>query len=228
MFSALYACTLIPQHRCSQMTLCVRMCEEMHTHTHQFIFILYRCIHSYVHTDTQHMHSIFVKTFEFVHNSYVHTYAHNSILQTLCCVCNTYAFSFPPVCSAAPEITQRPSDHDAYPNEMFSLSCTASGTTFQGWVFENGAEMMKITTSDDYDITNTETSGSLTIKAFKKELAGRYRCLFTTEGVGSILSQPATVRQFGELYVPTPTPVSAMLGCSYLRTAYTHAYIHVQ
>ena len=82
------------------------------------------------------------------------------------------------------------------------MMCTASGATFQGWVFENGTELMKITANDVYDITNTEASSSLTIKAFKKELAGRYRCLFTTEGFGSVLTKPATVKHYSECYVP--------------------------
>lgn len=97
-----------------------------------------------------------------------------------------------------PEITEHPRGHDAYPNEMFSMKCEASGSTFQMWVFDNGTDRAEIATSNsDYDITSNETSSTLTIRAFRKEMAGEYRCLFTRQEVGSILTRPAAVKHFG-------------------------------
>lgn len=78
------------------------------------------------------------------------------------------------------------------------MSCTASGYAFKMWVFDNRQGRTEVATATaDYDVTSTETSSSLKIKAFKKKLAGEYRCLFTREGVGSILTKPATVKHFG-------------------------------
>lgn len=97
-----------------------------------------------------------------------------------------------------PEITEHPSGHDAYPNEMFSMKCEASGYTFQMWIFEKGQDRAEIATSNsDYDVNSTKTSSTLTIRAFRKELAGKYRCLFTRKEVGSILTRPAAVKHFG-------------------------------
>ena len=66
------------------------------------------------------------------------------------------------------------------------------------WIVERGQDRREIETStSDYDVTRTTSSSTLTIKAFRRELAGEYRCLFTTETVGSILTRPAAVKHFG-------------------------------
>ena len=78
------------------------------------------------------------------------------------------------------------------------MSCTASGSEFRMWIVERGQDRREIETgTSDYDVTRTTSSSTLTIKAFRRELAGEYRCLFTTENVGSILTRPAAVRHFG-------------------------------
>ena len=78
------------------------------------------------------------------------------------------------------------------------MSCAASGSEFRMWIVESGQDRREIKTSNsDYGVTRTTSSSTLTIKAFKRELVGEYRCLFTTENIGSILTKPAAVKHFG-------------------------------